>query len=429
MQSSSLKQLWVLMAIVFVDMIGSLLVAPLLPFYAKDMGARPLVVGMILSAFFLAQLLSAPYWGRFSDRYGRRPALLIGLASSAVAFALFGLANSILLLFVFRLIQGAGGGTTGVVQAYVSDAVPPEKRAEALGWISAATNAGVMIGPALGSLAHKHFGTPGPGFAAAILCTLNVIAAWKWLPESRKEEHPPMPSDVAATAAAAARPSPPRPRQPLLKSVFKVLSDPGSPVSLLIWIYAIGMLAFMGMNGVLGLYLGKAYGVTSDTSGYFYSYVGAIGVVMRALLLGPTVRRFGEIGVTRMGSLSLVLGLVLIPIPAMLSLTRMEQLVALALILVLVPVGTALLFPATTALVSHRASRFEMGQTMGVQQAFGSAARVLGPICSTWIYEVDVRFPFWIAAAVMLATSFLTSRLTRPEPEKVAVEAPATDRA
>ena len=80
----------------------------------------------------------------------------MGLASSAVAFALFGLANSILLLFVFRLIQGAGGGTTGVVQAYVSDSVPPEKRAEALGWISAATNAGVMIGPALGSLAAKH---------------------------------------------------------------------------------------------------------------------------------------------------------------------------------------------------------------------------------------------------------------------------------
>lgn len=418
MQSSSLKQLWVLMAIVFVDMIGFLLVTPLLPFYATHLGARPLVVTMILAAFSLAQLVSAPFWGRFSDRYGRRPALLVGLASSAVAFALFGLANSILLLFVFRLIQGAGGGTTGVVQAYVSDAVPPEKRAEALGWISAATNAGVMIGPALGSLAVKHLGSSGPGFIAAVFCTLNALAAWKWLPESKREEAP-------RTAAA---PAPPR--QPLLRSIFQVLSDPGSPVSLLIWIYAVGMLAFMGMNGVLALYLGKAYGVTKETIGYFYSYIGAIGIVMRALLLGPTVRRFGEVGVTRMGSLSLVLGLALIPVPAMFDLTRPERFAALALIVLFVPVGTALLFPATTALVSRRATRSEMGQTMGVQQAFGSMARVVGPICAGWLYELNIRAPFWAAAAVMLATSFLTSRLTGAEPEKLAVaEAPATDRA
>ena len=130
--------------------------------------------------------MSAPFWGRFSDRYGRRPALLVGLASSGLAFALFGLADSVWLLIVFRLIQGAGGGTTGVVQAYVSDSVPPAKRAEALGWISAATNAGVMIGPTLGSLAFKHLGPSWPGFLAALLCTLNVISAWKWLPESKK---------------------------------------------------------------------------------------------------------------------------------------------------------------------------------------------------------------------------------------------------
>jgi MFS family permease len=415
MQSSSLKQLWVLMATVFVDMIGSLLVLPLLPFYATHLGARPLVVALIISAFSFAQFLSAPLWGRFSDRYGRRPALLVGLASSTVAFALFGLANSIWLLVLFRLIQGAGGGTTGVVQAYVSDSVPPEKRAEALGWISAATSAGVMIGPTLGSLAARHLGSSGPGFVAALLCTLNVLSAWKWLPESHRQE-----------AAGA----PARRRQPLLRSVLKVLRDPGSPVSLLIWIYAIGMLAFMGMNGVFALYLGKVYGVTKETIGYFYSYIGAIGVVMRALLLGPTVRRFGEIGVTRLGSMSLVLGLTLIPVPALLAVSRPERVALLALIVLLVPVGTALLFPATTALVSHRAAKAEMGQTMGVQQAFGSIARVLGPICAGWIYEVDIRFPFWSAAAVMLATSFLTSRLTETAPETVApAEAPATDRA
>src|SRR3954471_13520821 len=189
MQSSSLKQLWVLMATVFVDMMGFLIVQPTLPFYATRLGARPFVVTLIISSFFLAQLLTAPLWGRFSDRYGRRPALLVGLSSSAIAFALFGLANTIWLLFLFRLVQGAGGGTTGVVQAYVSDSVPPEERAKALGWISAATNAGDMIGGAVGSLA-AHLGPCGPGFVAAGLCTLNVISAWLWLPESRRSDVP-----------------------------------------------------------------------------------------------------------------------------------------------------------------------------------------------------------------------------------------------
>jgi DHA1 family multidrug resistance protein-like MFS transporter len=130
-----------------------------------------------------------------------------------------------------------------------------------------------------------------------------------------------------------------------------------------------------------------------------------------------------------MGSLSLVLGLALIPIPALLDLTRMERFGLLALIVMLVPVGTALLFPATTALVSRRGARAEMGQTMGVQQAFGSTARVVGPICAGWLYELNIKAPFWAAAAVMLATSFLTSRLTAEEPVRVAVEAPAADRA
>jgi MFS family permease len=408
MQSASLKTLGVLMATVFVDMMGFLIVMPTLPFYAQRLGARPLVVTMIISSFFFAQLIVAPLWGRFSDRYGRRPALLIGLSISTVAFALFGLANTIFLLFFFRLVQGAGGGTTGVVQAYVSDAVVPEERAKALGWISAATNAGVAIGATLGSLA-AHLGPSGPGFVAAGLCALNVISAWLWLPESKRQDD----QDGAPTT----------PRTPLRQALLQVLSHPTSPVSSLIWIYAIAMMAFMGMNGILALYLGAAYGITEETSGYVYSYVGVIGIVMRAVLLGPAVRRFGEIGVTRLGSLLLVLGLALMPVPAMLDLTRPVQFGLLGLAVLFVPVGTALLFPATTALVSRRSIRSETGQTMGVQQSFGSVARLIGPVCAGAIFETDIRYPFWAAAAIMLGTSFLTSRLREAEPEKKLSEA------
>ena len=183
-QRSQFRQLSVLIGLNFVDMMGFAMVLPLLPFYALKLHATPEIVGWMIASFSVAQLVAAPIWGRVSDRYGRRPALLIGLTASALAFLVFGFATSLWLLFLSRIVQGAGGGTTGVAQALVSDTVERKDRARALGWLSAATNAGVSIGPAIGSLATQ-ISRAAPGYFAAGLCFLNVIAAWKWLPESR----------------------------------------------------------------------------------------------------------------------------------------------------------------------------------------------------------------------------------------------------
>ena len=177
------RRLAVLIAVNFVDMIGFMIVLPLLPFYALKLHATPEMIGAMIASFSIAQLVSAPVWGRVSDRYGRRPALLIGLSASAIAYVVFGFADSVWLLFASRLVQGAGGGTTGVAQAYVADTVEPEDRARALGWLSAATSAGVMLGPVIGSVA-AHFGRSAPGLIAAALCLVNVFFAWRWLPES-----------------------------------------------------------------------------------------------------------------------------------------------------------------------------------------------------------------------------------------------------
>jgi multidrug resistance protein len=394
MQSNTLKQLWVLMGTAFLDMVGGLMVMPLLPFYAREMGLPNESVGVLISAFFFAQFVTAPLWGRLSDRYGRRPMLLFGLSLSAVSFAFFGLAASFLQLLIFRLIQGTGGGTTGVLNAYISDSVPPEDRAKALGWLSAATSAGVMVGPFLGSQA-RHFGHSAPGYFAAALCALNVLSAWIWLPESKTATEP---------GAAEAK------RRPLRKALVDVVFHPRAPVSSLIWVYTIGMMAFMAMNGILALYLKDVFQITEYTIGYYYSYIGGVGVVMRAILLGPLVRRFGEVGVMRLGALSLVLGLTTLPLVGSLGAERPVRLAVLALVVILVPIGTALLFPATTALVSWRASRGETGQVMGVQQAMGSVARILGPLWATWIYARNVRYPFWLSAALMLGVSVLTWR-------------------
>lgn len=393
MESRTLRQISVLMATIFVDMIGFTIVLPLLPFYATRLGADASMVGVLIAAFPAAQLVVSPFWGRLSDRYGRRPMILAGLLSSAAAYLLFGLATSLWLLFISRLVQGAGGATTGVVQAYVADAVVPEERTKALGWITAATSAGVMIGPLIGSVS-TYLGPAAPGYLAAGLCLLNAVFAWRWLPEPKREET----TTELQTAQA--------PRQSLRSTVLDVLVRPAGPISSLIWVYTIGMMGFMAMNGVLALYLKDVFGVTERSIGYFYAYVGTISLVMRGVLLGPTVRRFGEVGVTRMGALSLAIGLIVIPMP--------KSLWGLAICVLFVPIGTALLFPATTSLVSRRARRSETGQVMGVQQLFGGVSRMLGPLWAGFVFkEIGIKYPFWIAAALMLSVSFLTLRMQR----------------
>src|SRR5690606_19898703 len=153
------------------------------------------IVGVLVSAYSVAQLLSAPFWGRVSDRRGRRPALLIGLTFSVLAYVIFSYATSLWLLLLSRVVQGAGGGTVGVIQAYVADASEPEHRARSLGWISAATNLGVAIGPVLGSLTYA-LGREAPGLFAAGLCLLNILFAWRFLRESH---------DVTAAASEGFR--------------------------------------------------------------------------------------------------------------------------------------------------------------------------------------------------------------------------------
>jgi MFS family permease len=390
--SPDLKSLSILIATCSIDMIGFAMVFPLLPYYALHLNATPEMIGLMTAGFSGAQLIAAPYWGRFSDRYGRRPALLIGLIASAGAYVIFGLADALWLLFLSRLVQGAGGGTTGVAQAYVADTIKPANRAKALGWLSAATSAGVAFGPAIGSFSHAWFGPQAPGFVAAGLCLINAFFAWRWLPESRKMN----------TAERN------KPRRPVLEAAAEVVQHPGRPVSRLIWIYSVGMLAFAALNSVLALFLDSTFGVTEEYIGYFYSYVGALSFLMRSLLLGTIVDRFGEVRTMRYGTICLVAGL--------LAYTISPNLWVLAVIIPLVPIGTALLFPSTTALMSRASVKEEVGTTMGVAQTFAGLARVVAPLIATSAFQrLGHNWPFYIAATGM-ALAGLMARHIVPTP-------------
>ena len=364
-------KLFVLIITNFVDMVGLLMIIPLMPFYALEMGGGGFEVAILMSAFTAAQLLSAPLWGRFSDRYGRRPALLVGLTAACFAYIVFAYATSIWLLLLSRIVQGAGGGT-----------VEPDNRAKALGWLSAATNVGVAIGPALGGVALK-FGRSGPGLAAAGLCMVNIFFAWKFLRESRDmtEAHEKKPRSSRTVIA-------------------RVITHPSEAASRLIWIYAIAMGAFSGLMAILAVFLHDRFAVGKDQIWIFYTYVGVISVVTRAGILGKMVDRYGEAQLSRIGLALLATGLATLP------LARGYLLLAIAV--ALIPLGTAFTFPCVTSMLSRVISSRERGLYMGVQQTFGGLSRVIIPLWAGFSYDhFGKTVPLFTSAALVFGTIVL----------------------
>jgi MFS family permease len=419
-------KLFALMATAFVDMVGLLMIIPLLPFYVKSLGGSGinvlgvhlgigLIIGFIVAAYTVAQLLSAPAWGRFSDRVGRRPALLIALGASAIAYLIFGFAHSLLVLFLSRIVQGAGGGTVGVIQAYVADSTDPKDRARALGWLSATTNLGVALGPVLGSFAITvgqrdlmpgagtlQMGQAAPGIMAAVLCVINMVFVGRYLNESRDFSEQP-PAD--------------EPRRTSRQAIWRVISHSSEPASRLILIYAIAIGAFQGSFSVLALFLNARFQVTELTIGYFFMYVGSISVFTRVLLLGRMVDWLGEAKLSRLGLILLAAGVLGMPLS--------RNLPMLAIAVALIPLGTAFTFPCVTSLLSRVIAPRERGLYMGMQQTYGGGARIIAPLFFGWSFDsLGVSAPYFFSSAFILGTLLLGFGLDRYGKGEVAAGSP-----
>jgi len=421
-------KLFTLMITAFIDMVGLLMIIPLLPFYVKELSGDGLsilhfhigvgtITGFIVTSYTIAQLLSAPLWGKFSDRVGRRPTLIIALAASGIAYLIFGFANSLLLLFLSRLVQGAGGGTVGVIQAYVADSTEPKDRTRALGWLSATTNLGVVIGPVIGSFAVSlgtsktltaqstiPIGHAAPGIFAAALCLINIIFAARYLTESRSADH--------ATAADSGEPA-----RKSGQAIWQVISRSGEPASRLIWIYAIAIGAFQGTFAVLALFLNVRFQVTAQMIGYFFMYTGAISVFTRVLLLGRMVDWLGEAKLSRLGLILLAAGVIGMPLSGNLG--------TLALAVALIPLGTAFTFPCVTALLSRVVSQRERGLYMGMQQTYGGVTRAIAPVLYGRAFDtLGVASPYYFSSAIIAATILLgfgLDKYARHEPAAASI--------
>ncbi|MEM9405662.1 MAG: MFS transporter [Acidobacteriota bacterium] len=367
------------------------------PYYAERFGASATQIGALVSVFAVAQTLSAPLWGRLSDRVGRRPVILAGLLLSAVAYLLFSYAGSLWMLFVSRFAQGLGGGTVSAIFAYIADAVRGEDRAERIGWVTAATSAAALLGPALGSVAGSV--SPAlPGLIAAGLCLVAWVLCRSMLEGGARKE----------SLQSEERP-------PLLGALWGVVTAPGRQAHLLIWVYALGMFGNTALTAVAALALDRRFGVGVDDIWIFFAALAGGALVVRLLILGRTVRRLGEAAVLRLGAVCLALGLALFPFVPVLA--------GVLATVVLMAFGTSFLFPCTTALIT-RAGEKGAGQLLGVQQAYGGSARILGPLLAGWALERSgLAAPFLLGAAVLAVAALAALGVRQPEPPGDAAEA------
>ena len=384
----------VLYAAVLIDMMGFGIVMPVLPFYAESLGATPLGVTLLAASFSAMQLAAAPLWGRVSDRRGRRPLLIASLLASAVSYLLYGLASTLWLLLVSRLVAGAAGGTITIAQAYIADSTTDDDRARGMGHIGAASGLGVMLGPAFGGL-FSDIGYAVPGFLAAGLCLVNCIAAYYFLPESM----PLHPHDGSARQTATFR------------DWLHAMTRP--PLSTLLLVYFLTISSFTAMTSVLALFLHRAFDIAPSTMGLVFALSGGSTVLIRGVLLGPMVRKFGERRTAHIGIIALGTALIGMPL--------MPSMVWVFLFSPMYAFGAGTLFPALASLVSRATDKGSQGSILGGSQVVGGLGRVLGPTWAGWMFQTfSTATPFHFGAVLVAAAGLISLKLPRPATKALA---------
>jgi len=381
----------------FVDTFGMAVMLPLLPIAAADFGGGVALAGAMTVAYGVGQFVSAPFWGRASDRGDRSRVLAAGLLVSSVSCAIAALATAPGALVALRGLGGIGAGIAGVFSAVVADRTSPDQRVRALGWLTAVTSAGMMVGSSVGPLAGSARWQTAL-VVASVTYLLAAIAALRSTVGSAKS---------GSHANQAARPSSGARRTAPVRTLVDLVKSPLAPASQLIWLHALAMCAYTVAWGVLPLLLPRA-GLNAGQVGLVFTGIGAMSVLARIFLLDRVVRGLGERGAMLTGASMLTGGLV--------AAGSMVPGVLLAALLV-IPIGPALMFPSMTALLSRATAPGRLGETMGAQQFVGGVSRVIGPATGMWLFsQSGPAAPIVAAAAAAAALTVIltTAPLLRP---------------
>jgi DHA1 family tetracycline resistance protein-like MFS transporter len=386
-----------LLAVIFVDLLGFSLILPLLPYYAETFGASPTQVGFLVASYALAQLVGAPILGAFSDRIGRRPILIISIVGTSLGFLIFGLAGSLFVLFLARILDGLTGGNVSVAQAYIADVSTPETRARNFGLMGAAYGVGFVIGPALGGFMSR-WGYAFPAFVAAGMALLNAIAVYFVLPESLSEEH-----------RGKVRPHPLSLRGTGMHHFFSRHRAAG-----LLRIRFVFALAFSTFQTVFSLWSQYRLGLTAEGTGYVLTYVGVTIVIIQGGIVGPVSRRFRESPLIVFCVVLMAVGLAAwgfsSGVPATLA--------------ALLPISFAggVFGAVINSALSHAVPPTDVGSVLGVGTSLESITRVVGPSVGGFLLGAVGTWSPGAAGALVLVllVPYAAVVLRRPAPPQTA---------
>lgn len=393
----------VLFATVFINLVGFGLVVPLLPFFAQSLKAEAWQITLMFSAYSLGQFFAEPFWGRLSDRIGRKPVLLMTLIANALGYLMLAFVPNIWLAIAVRLFTGLGAGNISTVQGYVADVTPPEQRAGRMGLIGAAFGLGFIVGPGLGGLLTQpqlgRLGYQLPIFLAATLAAVAAVGVVVFLRESRAKADPAAPHPAFLAGLKDARDN--------------------AVVSRVLVVTLIYMAGFSAMESVFGLWSESRYQWGAREVGLSFMIVGIVSTLNQGFFAGRLARRFGESRVLATGMLlfgtSLVLQ-VLAPV-AWFPATRLE-LGALTIPVVqgwIIPIvmaigacGMSLAMPNISAMISRASPPDRQGAMLGLNMASSSVARIFGPMIAGALFSgLGHDWPFVIGALLTIPAALM----------------------
>jgi MFS transporter, DHA1 family, tetracycline resistance protein len=411
----SRSPLIVILTTVFIDLVGFGIVIPVLPFYAEGttFNATPRTVGLLFASYSIMQLIFSPILGGLSDKYGRRPVLLISIIGTGIGFLVLGFAQSLSMLFVGRILDGITGGNISTAQAYIADITTKENRASGMGLIGAAFGVGFVFGPAIGGILSR-WGIQVPFLFAAGLCFANAILLYFRLPETVTSQRP------ATNRAARGRG---------FGQLFQSLKRPR--LAFVLTIYFLFVVSFSIMTTSFSLYTMFRFGYDAQHTGYLFAYVGIIAVIIQGGLIGRLVKRFGELPLIIVGALCFAISLFAVPFVG----PAAGGLGALLVGGGVFSMGNSLATPALTSLASKSAGAEEQGTILGVTQSVASMARAIGPFLAAiliaspiahagadgqphFMSDYSLFVTFWTGAAIMFVAFLLAFYFSRTTTEQ-----------
>lgn len=356
------------------------IIIPIIPAYLKELGQGGTAAGLIIAIFAFAQFLVSPIGGKWTDKYGRRPLINIGLLTLAISMFIFYFADSIALLYVSRAIGGIGCAfLIPAIYAYVADITTMDQRAKGNSFISAAMSLGIVIGPGIGGFL-ADFGLKMPLLVSAIVGLLAFVVSFFTLKESQLEK-----MDMSQ-----------QPDSSMVKDIILSVKKPFFIPLIITLIMSFGLMAY---ETVLGLYVDDQFGATPQEIAFMVTATGLVGVIMQLFVVDWIVKAMGELNVLRLFLMVTAFGFLL-------SIIANSYNIFFAISL-LIFLATSILRPVLTTLISKLAGN-EQGFAMGMNNAYMSIGNILGPLLAGALYDIRILYPFIAGLIILIGTTIFT---------------------